>query len=95
MSQKITAADIIALANAGYTADQIADIGKLRETEQDDPAPEVKASTDPYMQIMDRLGIIEQSIHKAALINSEQPKPDSVDEILARIINPDGTVPNK
>lgn len=56
------------------------------------PAPEpVTASvteTDPYQNIMQQLGLIQNTMQNNALLQAQQPKEQTVDDILAEIINP-------
>ena len=75
------ASDIIALATAGYTAEQIAVIAKAAK-EQPVQQP------DGYADLMGKLDALTTQIQQSAILNSAQPREESVDDILANIIDP-------
>ena len=118
--------DIIALAHAGFTAEQIA---VLAAAEQQQPAVQTPApapapvpapapapastpvpfqaptpapapaptpaptpapvtTPDPFQDIMQQLGLMQNAIQNNALLAAQQPKEQTVDDILAEIINP-------
>lgn len=95
----MNAKDIIALANAGFTADQIAKIAQA-----DEPAPAPAAEPAPaqpaakpapaqqapfeYANLLDKMDNLVAQIQQSAILNSAQPKEESADDILAAIIDP-------
>lgn len=97
--------DIIALANAGFTADQIAKIAQA-----DEPAPAPAAEPAPaqpaakpapaqqahfeYANLLDKMDNLVAQIQQSAILNSAQPKEESADDILAAIIDPPQFHPN-
>lgn len=98
----MNAKDIIALANAGFTADQIAKIAQA-----DDPAPAPAAEPAPapapapaqqapfeYANLLDKMDTLVAQIQQSAILNSAQPKEESADDILAAIIDPPQFHPN-
>ena len=110
--------EIVALAKAGFTAQEIAKLGnaELTETKQPETKPEVKPEAKPEIKpeakpeikpevkpeakpaensnndvlqaIQERMKELTDTMHASALANSNQPAQESVDDILARIINP-------
>lgn len=104
--------DIIALANAGFTAQQIATLAgqaeKQTEPKQEDA--QVKTETtddhkqlagqqqvklpyapqgpDPMAAMFAKMEELQKTVQSAALKRTEQPAEESVDDILASIINP-------
>ena len=101
----MNAKDIIALANAGFTADQIAKIAQA-----DEPAPAPAAEPAPaqpaakpapaqqapfeYANLLDKMDNLVAQIQQSAILNSAQPKEESADDILAAIIDPPQFHPN-
>lgn len=79
--------DIIALANAGFTAQQIATMATTAPA----PAP---VPVDP---IMEQLKALTTAVQTNAIINSQLPitQPETPEDILASIINPPTIVNNK
>lgn len=93
--------DIITLAKAGFTAQQIAQLaadGPEAAPAAPDPAPAAPEPTpapavnpDLVQQLLDRFDGIENKLQKAALLNTQQDlNEDTADKILASIINPPG-----
>ena len=100
--------DILALANAGFTADQIARFDaalkaepevaanntpaqeKAEEPKQEAAQEQPKANPEADMMkaMMDRFDALTQQMQQAAIRGSEQPPKQSVDDILASVINP-------
>lgn len=96
--------DIIALARAGFTVEQIAAIAQ----QPDSPAPvEAPAAPAPAQaapapvqnapapapvpgmdDVLKKLGVLTEAIQSSAILNSSQPKEESADDILATIIAP-------
>ena len=93
--------DIITLAKAGFTAQQIAQLasdGPEAAPAAPDPVPAAPEPTpapavnpDLVQQLLDRFDGIENKLQKAALLNTQQDlNEDTADKILASIINPPG-----
>ena len=93
--------DIITLAKAGFTAQQIAQLaadGPEAAPAAPDPAPAAPEPTpapavnpDLVQQLLDRFDGIENKLQRAALLNTQQDlNEDTADKILASIINPPG-----
>lgn len=95
--------DIILLVKAGYTRDQIAAMQATAQTAQAEPTPPAPAEppapptpTDPKPQGIEDLSQmlaaefakLNDAIVKANLQQAQQPPQESVDDILASIINP-------
>ena len=100
-------ADILALAKAGFSAKQIATIlnedlngDKPAPVPQPKPEPEPenkdenkgKNNNDNMIQMMNqKFDQMIQLMQAQNLANSQQPKQESVDDIIASIINPKGS----
>lgn len=101
--------DIIALANAGFTAQQIATMATTAPAPTPVPAPvpapapapapvpapaPAPAPVDP---IMEQLKALTTAVQTNAIINSQLPitQPETPEDILASIINPPSIVNNK
>lgn len=98
----MNAKDIIALANAGFTADQIA---KIAQADEPAPAPAAEPAPAPapapaqqapfeYANLLDKMDNLVTQIQQSAILNSAQPKEESADDILAAIIDPPQFHPN-
>ena len=83
--------DIIALANAGFTAQQIATMATTA------PAPAPVPAPVPVDPIMEQLKALTTAVQTNAIINSQLPitQPETPEDILASIINPPTIVNNK
>ncbi len=96
----MTLDDVLTLSRAGFTADQIK--GLMQPESKPTEEPEQKPAEEPepkkteedgttlLNKIIDRLDNLEQGIKDTALKNTSINKKagDTVDEILASIINP-------
>ena len=83
------ATDIIALATAGYTAEQIAVIVKAaKEQPVQQPEQQPVQQPDGYADLMGRLDALTTQIQQSAILHSAQPREDTADDILANIIDP-------
>lgn len=93
--------DLVALANAGFTKDDIMKIAGAIEQPAPTPAPSPATpapapapapaqapSPDPVAEMLGKLGVAVENLQKAAIGNSQQPQSEGVDDILAAIINP-------
>ena len=86
------ASEIIALATAGYTAEQIAVIAKAAKEQ---PAQQPAQQPDGYVDLMGKLDALTTQIQQSAILNSAQPREESADDILANIIDPPEFHPTK
>lgn len=87
------ATDIIALATAGYTAEQIAVIAKAAKEQpvqqpEQQPVQQPVQQPDGYADLMGRLDALTTQIQQSAILHSAQPREDTADDILANIIDP-------
>ena len=87
--------DILALAAAGFTAQQIAAINTAFAVETSAPAQQpaqvqqlAPVQPDPSAEILKQLGIISGQITAANITGSTQPPQQTADDILAEIIAP-------
>ena len=93
--------DILALANAGFTADQIAILAKTTDKAPEQPEqkapeqPEQKAPETPagdqntqWESVLKEIKELKQTAVLGNILGSTQPPEQSVDDILAEIINP-------
>lgn len=103
--------DIIALANAGFTAQQIATMATTAPAPAPTPVPApvpapapapapVPAPAPapaPVDPIMEQLKALTTAVQTNAIINSQLPitQPETPEDILASIINPPSIVNNK
>lgn len=87
--------DIIALANAGFTAQQIATMVTTAPAPAPVPAP--APAPVPVDPIMEQLKALTTAVQTNAIINSQLPitQPETPEDILASIINPPTIVNNK
>ena len=85
--------DIILLVKAGYTRDQIA----AMQAPAEPPAPPAPAEPEPHkpqgiedlsQMLAAEFAKLNDAIVKANLQQAQQPPQESVDDILASIINP-------
>ncbi len=95
----VNANDVLTLAKAGFTAQQIAALSSLTgqpapaepkpAPEPAQPAPAQPAPTDGSVTAMlEKLGVLTEAIQANGLLNANQPKPQTTDDILAAIIAP-------
>lgn len=94
--------DVVALAKAGYTADQIAKMAPLAEKQQpaqiEQPAPAVQQPAAQIEQpapavqqpdpILAALEKLTNAVQANGIMRAEQPAEPSEEEILASIIMP-------
>lgn len=105
--------DILILAKAGFTAEQIAALTNEAAPAAPEqpaasaqpapaapaapapaPAQELPRPSDPnegYKQMMDAISELSSTIKASNIMGSSQPAQQSVDDILASIINPRGS----
>ena len=86
--------DIITLANAGFTAQQIA---TMATPPVPTPVPAPVPAPVPVDPIMEQLKALTAAVQTNAIINSQLPitQPETPEDILASIINPPTIVNNK
>lgn len=87
--------DMAALARAGFTKDEILKmVGPVSAEKPADVKPEPQPAAEPAEKPVDPvLAAIEKltgQIQQMNINSSEQPKEDSVEDILASILAPDG-----
>lgn len=103
----VNKADVLALAKAGFNAKQIAtilneklDVDSPAPVPQPVPQPEPENKSenksenvnDNAIQLMNqKFDQMIQLMQAQNLANSQQPKQESVDDIIASIINPKGS----
>ena len=96
----MTLDDVIALSKAGFTVEQINKLAAAPVQQQVQAAAPVQIQTpqqNPVLQetefdkIMRSLGLLNQSIQSNNILNANQAQPETVDDILASIINPPET----
>lgn len=92
--------DILTLARAGFTAQQIAALSQISHPTQPEPAPQPTQQPQPEQQpqpqpqtpevdpILAALGDIKSAINAQAIANTQQPKETTAYDTLAAIINP-------
>lgn len=100
----MTVKDLVALANAGFNAQQIAAINAAMNAQTETPAPTPQPAPAPQpvptpapapapapdqsAEILKQLGIISGQISAANIGNTQQPAQQTADDILAAIIAP-------
>ena len=77
----MTQNDILTLARAGFTAQQISALAQM----QMQPVQQMQPMGDPFAQ---QLAQLTQAIQANGILSAQQPKPETVDDVLASIINP-------
>ena len=82
--------DILTLAKAGFTANQIAALASAIAAPAPEPKPEPKPepAPDPVQEVLTKLGVLTDAIHANGVLNGTQPKRETADDILAAIIAP-------
>lgn len=91
---------VLALANAGYTKDEISQLLAVQDPEpekqpEQTPAPEPEKQPDPAPQpvtgmdaLNARLDRLIARMEQESINRSQQPQPETADDILASIIRP-------
>lgn len=83
--------DILTLARAGFTANQISALNAVGATPpatNPTPATPPAPATPPTYSANDTLDKILSAIQTNAINSTQQPQPQTTDDILAEIINP-------
>lgn len=78
--------DVIALAHAGFTAEQIAAMNQPQIQPQ--MQNQMQNQNDPMSALLAQMGILTNTVQNMNINNSAMPQPESADQILANIINP-------
>lgn len=95
----VNANDVLTLARAGFTAQQIAALATVNQPApaapeqpaapaQPVPAPAPVQSENDVSAVLAKLGVLTEAIQSNGLLNANQPKQQTADEILAAIIQP-------
>lgn len=91
----MTNQDILTLANAGFTAQQIAALNQVTpvampvEQQIQQPAPHMQQQIQQPLDAMSQqIAALTQAVQAGAIAGTSQPKVQTTDEILAEIINP-------
>ena len=83
--------DILTLAKAGFNAQQIAalnSIGQQMRQPQVQPQVQPQGQNATIDDVLNSLNGLTQTFQNGFLLNSQQPKPATAEDILAEIINP-------
>lgn len=92
--------DIIALAKAGFTMEQIGELNRILAQPEPEPAPQPEPAPKPepapqpepskdYQKIFEELTGIKQAIQQGNIGSDSFTKPTrTTDDILAELINP-------
>ena len=83
--------DILTLARAGFTAEQISRFAAISQPAQPVQPVQPAQPVQPVQQENDfaaQLAALTAAIHANGILGSEQPKQETAEDILASIINP-------
>lgn len=93
--------DVLALAKAGFTAEQITTIAGAMNpapTPAPEPAPTPEPTPAPapapapdFLKLLEAMQDLTQAVQSGAINNSNQPKAQTPEEILAHILDPRDT----
>lgn len=85
----MTTKDILTLANAGFTAQQIAALGAVKQTgENTSPAMLTIPQGSNLAEMNKQIEQLTQAVQLGNVLASNQPPAETVDDILTSIINP-------
>lgn len=92
----MTTNELLELVRAGFTKEEIAQLAKAesKDPEKKDPEPEKKPEqgeqkTDPVETTLEqKFNMLMDKLNASNFINANQPKEETVDDIIASIINP-------
>ena len=87
----MTKEEILTLAGAGFTAKQIAALNAVNVSreEKKEPVKDPEPAKDPEIEkLIAQVTGLKETIQAGNITNSNQPKAQSADDILASIINP-------
>ena len=80
--------EILTLAKAGFTAQQIAGLSMVANQPVPTPAQPVPTPAQPVDPVLAELQKLTGLVQGSNIINVNQPKVQTPEEILAEIINP-------
>ena len=88
--------DVLALVRAGFTKEEFARMHAAEPKQKEAEKPEQKPTEQPEQkEVKPEPSALEQKMDKlldaianSNFINANQPKPQTVDDIIANIINP-------
>ena len=81
----MTIPEIVALATAGFTAQQIAALAAAPAAA---PAAVPAPAPDAVQQLLTQMGALTQAVQASNIGAAAQPQPQTADDILAAIIAP-------
>ena len=87
----MTQNDILTLARAGFTAQQISALAQMQPVQQTQPVQQMQPVQqtqpigDPFAQ---QLAQLTQAIQANGILSAQQPKQETAEDVLASIINP-------
>ncbi len=92
----MTTNELLELVRAGFTKEEIAQLAKAetKPTEKKEPEPEKKPEqgekkTDPVNTTLEqKFDKLMEKLEASNFMNANQPKEETVDDIIASIINP-------
>lgn len=92
----MTTNELLELVRAGFTKEEIAQLAKAetKEPEKKEPEPEKKPEqgeqkTDPVNTTLEqKFDMLMEKLNAGAFLGANQPKEETVDDIIASIINP-------
>ena len=79
----MTYEEIVALVKAGYTKSEIAAM-QNNPKPQSDPKPH----SDPIAELTAKITALTSAIQANGILNTNQPKQESAEDILAALLNP-------
>lgn len=82
--------DILTLARAGFTAQQISALASIKEPETQTQQTATQANNQMQNNLVN-VNDLMQTMQAMNILNANQPKTETVDDILASIINPQDT----
>lgn len=80
--------DILTLARAGFNAQQIAALNTIGSAPAPAPAPAAPAQGATIDDVLNSITGLTQTFQNGFMLNAQQPKPATAEDILASIINP-------
>ena len=84
----MTMQDILTLAKAGYTAEQISALAAAEQTQPQEQEQEQPQEQEQQPDILAELREIKSAILKGAYMGAQQPAAQDAEAALAAIINP-------
>lgn len=92
----MTTNELLELVRAGFTKEEIAQLAKVenKEPEKKEPEPEKKQEQgeqkpNPVNTTLEqKFDMLMEKLNASNFMNANQPKEETVDDIIAQIINP-------